>query len=133
MPDATPYRDVDGVNIRFEVTIPLTADSARAAAKRRSGSLSTMLLPDLQQLAGSLGIAPGKLKKSDLVAAIQSAQTATGGSAAGTAGSASGSTGTTATARVRSRAPRSRSHGRKRRAVVRGAFSRRSTRSPGSP
>jgi len=58
------------------------ADSARAAAKRRSGSLSTMLLPDLQQLAGSLGIAPGKLKKSDLVVAIQSAQTGANGSSA---------------------------------------------------
>src|ERR1700753_249569 len=51
-----------------------SVDSARAAAKRRSGSLSTMLLPDLQQLAGSLGIASGKLRKSDLVTAIQNAQ-----------------------------------------------------------
>jgi transcription termination factor Rho len=33
-----------------------------------------MLLPELQQLAGSMGIASGKLRKSDLVAAIQSAQ-----------------------------------------------------------
>jgi transcription termination factor Rho len=63
------------------------ADSARAAAKRRSGSLSTMLLPDLQQLAGSLGIAPGKLKKSDLVVAIQSAQTGANGSSATAASS----------------------------------------------
>ncbi len=60
--------------------------SARAAAKRRSGSLSTMLLPDLQQLAGSLGISPGKLKKSDLVAAIESVQSG-GNGASSNAGS----------------------------------------------
>jgi transcription termination factor Rho len=78
------------------------ADSARAAAKRRSGSLSTMLLPDLQQLAGSLGIAPGKLKKSDLVVAIQSAQTGANGSSA-TAGS-SGKTSAPARAESSARA-----------------------------
>jgi transcription termination factor Rho len=89
------------------------ADSARAAAKRRSGSLSTMLLPDLQQLAGSLGIAPGKLKKSDLVVAIQSAQTGTNGATAtaaarpvaAAAGSESGD-GSNGSSRVRTRTPR---------------------------
>jgi transcription termination factor Rho len=31
---------------------------AKERAKRRSGSLSTMLLPELQALAGSMGLAP---------------------------------------------------------------------------
>ncbi|MHA3705258.1 transcription termination factor Rho, partial [Jatrophihabitans sp. YIM 134969] len=44
---------------------------AETPARRRSGSLSSMLLPELQQLAGSLGIPTAKKKKSDLVAAIQ--------------------------------------------------------------
>jgi transcription termination factor Rho len=45
--------------------------AAEARAKRRSGSLSTMLLPELQALASSMGIAAGKMRKSDLVAAIE--------------------------------------------------------------
>jgi transcription termination factor Rho len=44
----------------------------RPAAKR--GSLSTMLLPELQQVASGLGISTTKKKKSDLVAAIQAAR-----------------------------------------------------------
>ena len=51
-----------------------TATPARRPASKRGGSLSSMLLPELQQLAGSLGIASAKVRKSDLVAAIQSAQ-----------------------------------------------------------
>jgi transcription termination factor Rho len=42
-------------------------------AKRRSGSLSGMLLPDLQALATSMGISTTKMRKSDIVAAIESA------------------------------------------------------------
>jgi transcription termination factor Rho len=96
-----------------ESVLDSAENSARAAAKRRSGSLSTMLLPDLQQLAGSLGITPGKLKKSELVTAIQGAQT--GGSKAGASSSAAGSSdsagnatanGTGGSARVRTRTPR---------------------------
>jgi transcription termination factor Rho len=48
-------------------------DSARPA-KRRGGSLSSMLLPELQELASSLGIATTKMRKSELVAAIQQAR-----------------------------------------------------------
>jgi transcription termination factor Rho len=44
----------------------------RPAAKR--GSLSAMLLPELQQVASGLGISTTKKKKSDLVAAIQAAR-----------------------------------------------------------
>ena len=46
--------------------------ATRPAAKR--GSLNTMLLPELQQVAGGLGIRTTKMKKSDLVAAIQAAR-----------------------------------------------------------
>jgi transcription termination factor Rho len=48
------------------------ASPDRPAAKR--GSLSTMLLPELQQVASGLGISTTKKKKSDLVAAIQAAR-----------------------------------------------------------
>ncbi len=49
-------------------------NAAQERAKRRSGSLSTMLLPELQALASSMGITTGKMRKSDLVAAIESAK-----------------------------------------------------------
>jgi transcription termination factor Rho len=49
-------------------------NAAQERAKRRSGSLSSMLLPELQALAGSMGIAPGKMRKSDLIAAIETAK-----------------------------------------------------------
>jgi transcription termination factor Rho len=48
--------------------------AAQERAKRRSGSLSSMLLPELQALAGSMGLATGKLRKSELVAAIEAAR-----------------------------------------------------------
>jgi transcription termination factor Rho len=47
---------------------------SRERAKRRSGSVSSMLLPELQALAGSMGISAGKMRKSDLVAAIEGAK-----------------------------------------------------------
>jgi transcription termination factor Rho len=50
-----------------------TSPPSVARAKRRSGSLSAMLLPELQALAGSMGLSAGKLRKSDLIAAIESA------------------------------------------------------------
>ena len=49
-------------------------NAAQERAKRRSGSLSSMLLPELQALAGSMGIATGKMRKSDLIAAIENAK-----------------------------------------------------------
>jgi transcription termination factor Rho len=57
---------------------------AQERAKRRSGSLSSMLLPELQALASSMGISTGKLRKSDLVAAIEAAQRSGGGRAGST-------------------------------------------------
>jgi len=57
-------------------------------SKRRGDSLSSMLLPELQELASSLGIATTKVRKSDLVAAIQSARGGTSSAAAERAASA---------------------------------------------
>ncbi|MFI5956768.1 transcription termination factor Rho [Cryptosporangium sp. NPDC051539] len=54
-----------------------TAGASAPAAKprRRAGGLSGMLLPQLQQLAGELGIpSTGRMRKSELVAAIQARQ-----------------------------------------------------------
>ncbi|HEX8080130.1 MAG TPA: transcription termination factor Rho [Jatrophihabitans sp.] len=55
-------------------------NASQERAKRRSGSLSSMLLPELQALAGSMGIATGKMRKSDLIAAIETAKRPQGGS-----------------------------------------------------
>jgi transcription termination factor Rho len=60
-----------------------TAGHAAPATRAKRGSLNTMLLSELQQLAGGMGIATAKLKKSDLIAAIRQAQA--GGSAGGSA------------------------------------------------
>ena len=49
-------------------------EGATRPTKRRGGSLSSMLLPELQELASSLGIPTTRVRKSDLVTAIQSAQ-----------------------------------------------------------
>ena len=48
--------------------------AASRSPKAKGGSLSSKLLPELQQIAGGLGISTAKMKKSDLVAAIQAAQ-----------------------------------------------------------
>jgi len=58
------------------------SNTAQERAKRRSGSLSSLLLPELQALASSMGLATGKLRKSDLIAAIEAAQRS-GGARAG--------------------------------------------------
>ena len=49
-------------------------NAAQERAKRRSGSLTSMLLPELQALASSMGIATAKMRKSDLIAAIENAK-----------------------------------------------------------
>jgi transcription termination factor Rho len=53
--------------------------AASSAPKSRGGSLSSKLLPELQQIAGDLGISTTKMKKSDLVAAIQAARAGANG------------------------------------------------------
>jgi transcription termination factor Rho len=73
---------------------PAAASAADATAgqprTKRGTSLNSMLLPELQKMAGSLGISTSKVKKSDLVAAIQAARN--GGPSTGTgAGTGTGS------------------------------------------
>src|SRR3954454_22162791 len=45
-----------------------------AAPARKAGGLSSMLLPELKQVAGGLGIKATGMKKAELVAAIKAAQ-----------------------------------------------------------
>src|SRR3954447_16426105 len=54
------------------------------APTRKGGGLSSMLLPELKQVAGGLGIKATGMKKAELVAAIKAAQ---GGSQGGGQGS----------------------------------------------
>jgi transcription termination factor Rho len=88
-------------------TLPVAADSPGEAGTARKGaagnepggaqrtarstgrrsSLNSMLLPELQQLASGLGINPAKMKKSDLIAAIQSARSGSAAAANGVAAS----------------------------------------------
>ncbi len=56
-----------------------TADADKGAAKRSGGGLSAMLLPELKQVAGGLGIKATGMKKAELVAAIKAAQGGQGG------------------------------------------------------
>jgi transcription termination factor Rho len=75
-----------------------SAGAARASrARAKSPSLASMLLPELQQLASGMGISTAKVKKSDLVAAIQAAR-ANGGSSARTAAAPSTDAASTSTA-----------------------------------
>jgi len=66
------------------------ASTQKPAAKR--GSLSAMLLPELQQVASGLGISTTKKKKSDLVAAIQAARSDSANAPSSTAASATSPT-----------------------------------------
>ena len=57
-----------------EATAPAAADTSSAATKK-SGGLSSMLLPELKRLASSLGIkGTGSMRKSALVDAISAAR-----------------------------------------------------------
>src|SRR3954467_12683573 len=63
--------------VAVEPAVSADAPAAERAAGRspaKRGSLSAMLLPELQQVAAGLGIRTTKMKKSDLVAAIQAAR-----------------------------------------------------------
>ena len=59
--------------------------AAGRSAKSRGGSLTSMLLPELQQVASGLGISTTKKKKSELIAAISAARSAANGSGAAAA------------------------------------------------
>src|SRR3954451_9054115 len=76
-----------------------TAPAAGAGARRRASGLSGMLLPELKQMAGGLGIkGVGGMRKSQLVDAIKAAQ---GGGQQHTAAASAG----TAVAQDRQTAP----------------------------
>ncbi|MFL6128396.1 MAG: Rho termination factor N-terminal domain-containing protein, partial [Mycobacteriales bacterium] len=65
------------------ISAPSDADAGAPAAdprpRRRAAGLSGMLLPELQALAGSLGISGvGRMRKGDLITAIQARQSANG-------------------------------------------------------
>ncbi len=53
------------------LAVDAAPSAARSTARRKSGSLSSMLLPELQQLAAGMGIDTAKMRKGDLVATIQ--------------------------------------------------------------
>jgi transcription termination factor Rho len=59
-----------------------------SSTRRRGGGLASKLLPELQQIAGDLGIAgTARMRKSELIAAIQERQGGGSGSGSGSGGS----------------------------------------------
>jgi transcription termination factor Rho len=61
------------------------ASGTTGSSRRRGNGLSGMLLPELQRLAGELGISgTGRMRKGDLVAAISARQVGGGSATAGT-------------------------------------------------
>ncbi len=51
---------------------------AGSSTRGKKGSLNSLLLPELQQIASGMGISTAKVKKSDLIAAIQAARGSNG-------------------------------------------------------
>jgi transcription termination factor Rho len=97
---------------QLPVASPSTQDGAAAPQRAKRASLSTMLLPELQQLASGLGISTAKVKKSDLVAAIKAAQAAQAGGSAKSAEGADGRKTTDQADAARSSASRRSRNGR---------------------
>jgi transcription termination factor Rho len=62
--------------------------AAAGSARGKKGSLNSLLLPELQQIASGMGISTAKVKKSDLIAAIQAARGGGSGPASSTNGAA---------------------------------------------
>ena len=57
-----------------------TGGAAKPAAKRKPAGLPSMVLPELQSLASQLGISgTARMRKSELIAAIQEHQVGNGG------------------------------------------------------
>jgi transcription termination factor Rho len=74
---------------------PATADAQSASVGKKSGGLNSMLLPELKQLAGGLGIkGAGTMRKGALVDAIKAAQGGGRSSAPERASSSVGASGT---------------------------------------
>jgi transcription termination factor Rho len=70
----------------------VSVEDGTAGRKRKGSGLDAMLLPELKQLAGSLGIrGAGTLRKGQLIAAIQGAQSGSAASAAAPGATVNGS------------------------------------------
>ncbi|MCU1590377.1 MAG: transcription termination factor Rho, partial [Frankiales bacterium] len=88
MTDTTDLLPASGGNAPTEQDTPAPRTRRRAT----SGGLAAMVLPELQAMAGELGISGvGRLRKSQLIEAIQERQGATAAPAAATT-AANGST-----------------------------------------
>jgi transcription termination factor Rho len=74
--------------------------AATGSTRGKKGSLNSLLLPELQQIASGMGISTAKVKKSDLIAAIQAARNGGPSTGAGQAGSGGTATGGEAPART---------------------------------
>jgi transcription termination factor Rho len=85
--DSAIFRSEGSETNVTDIQQPASEPSA-SAPRSKKGSLNAMLLPDLQQLAGSMGISTAKVKKSDLIAAIEQAR---GGSGSNGSAKANGS------------------------------------------
>jgi transcription termination factor Rho len=77
-PDSASGQATDQAASNGPASVAQPADDSARPARRRGGSLSSMLLPELQELAGSMGIPTAKQRKSDLVAAIEQARSGAG-------------------------------------------------------
>jgi transcription termination factor Rho len=61
-------------DIQDQTDVLPATNGSEPVAKKRSSGLSGMLLPELQSLAGSLGISAGRMRKAELIDAIKAAQ-----------------------------------------------------------
>src|SRR5215213_2488785 len=78
----------------------VSVEDGTAGRKRKGSGLDAMLLPELKQLAGSLGIrGAGTLRKGQLIAAIQGAQSGPSASASAPGATVNGSAASDSSAR----------------------------------
>ncbi|HVQ19142.1 MAG TPA: Rho termination factor N-terminal domain-containing protein, partial [Actinomycetes bacterium] len=79
-------------------TLQPASDTATSGSRRRSGGLNGMVLAELQTMASGLGITgTARLRKSQLIEAIQAAQGSSAASKQDSAAASRGSAATTAT------------------------------------
>jgi transcription termination factor Rho len=80
--DSNDFAEGTGVTVSDAGVSDGGSSSNGSTGRRRGGGLAGMLLPELQQLAGDLGISgTGRMRKSQLISAIQDKQS--GGNGAG--------------------------------------------------
>src|SRR4051794_28636295 len=81
---ASPYSRQRGKEPRMTETTETAPASGASTPSGRKGGLNAMLLPELKQLAGGLGIKATGMRKGDLIEAIKAAQS--GGQSGGQSG-----------------------------------------------